>query len=77
MMRIIGGAIGPVITTVILTSATISITVDNVAKSYPGPVTFDILYVVGAAMAIASVFLALRMKRLTTKMTPLTAEDIA
>jgi MFS family permease len=77
MMRIIGGAIGPVITTVILTSATISITVDNVAKSYPSPVTFDILYIVGAAMAIASVFLAIRMKRLATKMTPLTAEDIA
>jgi len=34
MMRIIGGAIGPVLTTVILASATVSITVDNVEKSY-------------------------------------------
>jgi MFS family permease len=76
MMRIIGGAIGPVITTVILTSATISITVENVEKSYPDPVTYSILYVIGAAMAIASVFLAVRMKHLATKMTPLTAKDI-
>ena len=44
MMRIVGGAIGPVVTTVILASATISITVDNVEKSYPSPVTYNILY---------------------------------
>ena len=48
MIRIIGGAIGPVITTVILTSATIPITVDNVTKSYPNPNTWSILYAVGA-----------------------------
>jgi MFS family permease len=44
MMRIIGGAIGPVITTVILASATISITVNDVEKNYPSPVTFNILF---------------------------------
>ena len=38
MMRIIGGAIGPVLTTVIITSVTIPITVDNVEKNYPSPV---------------------------------------
>ena len=76
MMRIVGGAIGPVITTVILASVTVSITVDNVAKSYPSPVAFNIMFAVGVVMAIASVFLAMRMKHLATKMTPLTAKDI-
>jgi len=77
MMRIIGGAIGPVLTTVILASATVSITVDNVATNYPSPVTFNILFGVGAAMAIASVFLAIRMRHLATKMKPLVAKDMA
>ena len=76
MMRIVGGAIGPVITSVILASATISITVDNVAKDYPSPVTFNILFGVGLAMAIACVVLGFRMKHLATKMKPLTAEGI-
>jgi uncharacterized membrane protein YedE/YeeE len=77
MMRIIGGAIGPVLTTVILASATISITVDNVEKSYPDPVTFNILFGLGVVMAIGCVFLSMRMKHLATKMTPLTAKDVA
>ena len=76
MMRIVGGAIGPVITSVILASATISITVDNVAKSYPSPVTFNILFGVGLAMTIATVVLGFRMKHLATKMKPLTSESI-
>jgi MFS family permease len=76
MMRIVGGAIGPVLTTVILASATISISVDNVEKSYPSPVTYNILFGLGLAMAIACVFLAFRMKHLATKMKPLTAEGI-
>ena len=76
MMRIVGGAIGPVITTVILTSVTVSITVDNVEGSYPSPGAFNIVFGIGLVMAIASVFLAIRMKHLATKMTPLTAKDI-
>jgi MFS family permease len=76
MMRIVGGAIGPVMATVILASATIPITVDNVEKSYPSPITFNILFGLGVAMAIACVFLAMKMKRLATKMTPLTAKDV-
>ena len=76
MMRIVGGAIGPVITTVILTSVTVSITVDNVEGSYPSPVAFNIVFGIGLVMAIVSVFLALRMKHLATKMTPLTTKDI-
>jgi MFS family permease len=77
MMRIIGGAIGPVITTVILASATISITVNDVEKNYPSPVTFNILFGIGLAMTISCVLLALRMKRLATKTKPVTASDIA
>jgi hypothetical protein len=65
------------VTTVILTSATIPITVDNVEKSYPSPVTFNIVFGLGLAMAIACIFLAIRMKHLATKMKPLTAEGIA
>ena len=76
MMRIVGGAIGPVITTVILTSVTVSITVDNVEGSYPSPVAFNIIFGIGLVMAIVSVFLGLRMKHLATKMTPLTTKDI-
>jgi hypothetical protein len=76
MMRIIGGALGPVLTTVILASATVSITVDNVATNYPSPVTFNILFGIGFVISIACVFLAIRMKHLATKMTPLTAKDI-
>ena len=57
MMRIVGGAIGPVMTTVILASATIPITADNVEKSYPSPLTFNILFGLGVAMAIACDFL--------------------
>jgi len=77
MMRIVGGAIGPVMTTVILASITVSESVDNVAKSYPSPVTFNILFGVGLALAIACVFLAFRMKHLATKMVPMTAKEIA
>ena len=77
MLRIIGGAIGPVITTVIVTSTTIPITVDNVTKDYPDPITWNILFAIGAAMAIASVVLAFIMKRLATKMKPITAEELA
>ncbi|MFL6338668.1 MAG: MFS transporter, partial [Nitrososphaeraceae archaeon] len=74
MMRIVGGAIGPVITTVILASATISITVDNVEKSYPDPVTYNILFGLGLAMTIACVVLGFRMKHLAIMRKPLTAE---
>jgi hypothetical protein len=76
MMRNVGGAIGTVITTVILTYVTVSITVDNVYGSYTSPVAFNIVFGIGLVMAIASVFLAIRLKHLVTKMTPLTAKDI-
>ena len=68
MMRIVGGAIGPVITTVILATSTIDITVDNVEGTYPSPVTFNILFIVGLVMTILSVFLALIMKHRATRL---------
>ena len=77
MLRIIGGAIGPVITTVIVTSTTIPIAVDNVTKDYPDPNTWNILFAMGAAMALASVVIAFIMKRLATKMKPITPEELA
>jgi hypothetical protein len=62
--------------TVILAAATIPITVDNVEKNYPDPVTYNILYGVGLAMSIATVFLAIRMRRLATKTKPLTIDQM-
>jgi sugar phosphate permease len=76
MMRIVGGAIGPVITSVILASITVSITVDNAQKTYPSPVAFNIVFGMAVILAIASVILAVRLKRLATKIVPLTAKDI-
>ena len=38
---------------------------------------YNILFGVGVAMAIASLFLAIRMKRLATETEPLTAEELA
>ncbi len=76
MMRIVGGAIGPVLVTVILAIATIPITVDNVEKNYPDPMTYNILYAVGLAMSIATVILAIRMRRLATRTKPLTTDEM-
>jgi MFS family permease len=76
MMRIVGGAIGPVITSVILASITVSITMDNAQKTYPSPVAFNIVFGMAVILAIASVILAVRLKRLATKIVPLTAKDI-
>jgi MFS family permease len=76
MMRIVGASIGPVLVTVILAIATIPITVDNVEKNYPDPMTYNILYAVGLAMSIGCVFLAIRMRRLATKTKPLTTEEM-
>jgi MFS family permease len=76
MMRIVGGAIGPVITSVILASITVSITVENTEKTYPSPVAFNIVFAMAVILAIASVILVIRLKRLATKMVPLTAKDI-
>jgi hypothetical protein len=65
------------VTNVILTSATVSITVNNVENSYSSPVTYDILFGLGLVMANACVILTFRMKHLATKLTPLVVKNMA
>ncbi|MGC2598973.1 MAG: MFS transporter [Nitrososphaeraceae archaeon] len=77
MMRIVGGAIGPVMVTVILSSITISVTVNGTEGTYPSPEAFNIMFGAGLVMLVASVILGIRMKRLASRMVPLTAKDIA
>jgi MFS family permease len=62
-MRIIGGAIGPVIATVILSSILVSIEVDGTTGQYPSPTAFNIVFIVGLALSIACTILVLLMRR--------------
>lgn len=62
-MRIIGGAIGPVIATVIVTSILVSIQVDGSAGQYPSPIAFNIVFIVGLVLSIASTILVMAMRR--------------
>ena len=66
-MRIIGGAIGPVIATLILTSSLVSIDVDGTTSEYPSPTTFDIVFLVGLIMSIVSTILVALMRRPAVK----------
>jgi len=61
-MRIIGGAIGPVIATVILTSMLIPIEVDGTTSQYPSPTAFDVVFIVGLALAIVATMLVMLMR---------------
>ena len=56
-MRIIGGAIGPVIAIVIITSILIPIEVDGVTGQYPSPSAFNIVFIVGLVLAIVATIL--------------------
>ena len=76
MMRIVGGAIGPVLTTVILSASTISITVNGVEGNYPNPVTYNVLFALGSAMAVGSLILAMRVKHISPRLKPLTTNDL-
>lgn len=76
MMRIVGGAIGPVLTTVILSSATVSITVNGVEGTYPSPVTFNIVFGLGSAMAVGCLILAFKVKHTSTKLKSLSANNV-
>ena len=67
-MRIVGGAIGPVITTVILSSSLVPITMDGATKDFPSPITFTIVFGIAVIMSIASLVLVYRVKHLATKM---------
>jgi MFS family permease len=61
-MRIIGGAIGPVIATVIITSILIPIQVDGTTGQYPSPTAFNIVFIVGLALAIVATILVVLMR---------------
>jgi len=61
-MRIIGGAIGPVIATVILTSILIPIEVDGTTSQYPSPTAFNIVFIVGLALAVVATILVMLMR---------------
>ena len=67
-MRIIGGAIGPVIATVIITSILVSVEVDGVVGEYPSPSAFNIVFIVGLAMAVVSTILVSLMRRKAVKL---------
>jgi MFS family permease len=61
-MRIIGGAIGPVIATVIISSILIPIEVDGTTSQYPSPTAFNIVFVVGLVLAIVATILVTLMR---------------
>jgi MFS family permease len=61
-MRIIGGAIGPVIATVIISSILIPIEVDGTTNHYPSPTAFNIVFIVGLALAIVATILVVLMR---------------
>jgi MFS family permease len=61
-MRIIGGAIGPVIATVIISSILIPIEVDGTTNHYPSPTAFNIVFIVGLSLAIVATILVVLMR---------------
>jgi MFS family permease len=62
-MRIIGGAIGPVIAAVIMSSILVTIEVEGTSGEYPSPTAFNIVYVVGFALSVATTILAMLMRK--------------
>ena len=61
-MRIIGGAIGPVIATVIISSILIPIEVDGTTNQYPSPTAFNIVFIVGLVLATVATILVVLMR---------------
>lgn len=61
-MRIIGGAIGPIIATVIISSILIPIEVDGTTNQYSSPTAFNIVFIVGLALAIVATILVVLMR---------------
>jgi MFS family permease len=62
-MRIIGGAIGPVIAAVIMSSILVSIEVEDTSGEYPSPIAFNIVFIAGLALSIVSTVLVMLMRR--------------
>lgn len=66
-MRIIGGAIGPVIATLIMSSSLVSIEVGGTTNEYPSPDAFDYVFFVGLLMSFLSTILVASMHRTAVK----------
>jgi MFS family permease len=66
-MRVIGGAIGPVIATVIISSILVSVEVDGSVGEYPSPNTFNIVFIVGLMLSVVSTILVMLMRRNAVK----------
>jgi MFS family permease len=66
-MRVIGGAIGPVIATVIISSILVSVEVDGSVGEYPSPSAFNIVFIVGLALSVVSTILVMSMRRNAVK----------
>lgn len=66
-MRVIGGAIGPVIATVIMSSILVSVEVDGSVGEYPSPNAFNIVFIVGLALSVVSTILVMLMRRNAVK----------
>jgi hypothetical protein len=65
-----------VIATVIITSILVSVEVDGVVGEYPSPTAFNIVLIVGLAMAIASTILVSVMRRKAVKALSMQAKDL-
>jgi MFS family permease len=61
-MRIIGGAIGPVIAIVIISSILIPIEVDGTTGQYPSPTAFNIVFIAGLVLAVVATILVVLMR---------------
>lgn len=66
-MRIIGGAIGPVITMVILSSSLVTLNVNGTSGDYPSPIAFEIILIVGLVLSVASTFIVMIMRKHAAK----------
>jgi MFS family permease len=66
-MRIIGGAIGPVIATLIMSSTLVSIDVNGTTSEYPSQTAFSSVFLVGLIMSVLSTILVALMHRPAVK----------
>jgi hypothetical protein len=62
MGRVGSNGSGPVIATVIISSILIPIEVDGTTNQYPSPTAFNIVFIVGLALAIVATILVVLMR---------------
>jgi len=60
-MRIIGGAIGPVIATLIMSSTMVNIEMDGTTSEYPSQAAFNNVFFVGLLISIVATILVALM----------------